>query len=163
MIEQVVERWHHFIAGNSPEGLDALLADDVVFYSPIVYTPQRGKDVTTMYLTAAAQTLLGAGADRPFHYTKQVLADNVAVSRPAVSHHVRVLKEAGLVREDQGLLIATTDVLPAIRVYFDRLWFEASVGEGWMRERFAVSRRMHWRGVEIGGPAESPTNLSKSA
>ena len=91
------------------------------------------------------------------------LADNVAVSRPAVSHHVRVLKEAGLVREDQGLLVATTDVLPAVRVYFDRLWFEASVGEGWMRERFAVSRRMHWRGVEIGGPADSPTKLSKSA
>ena len=91
------------------------------------------------------------------------LADNVAVSRPAVSHHVRVLKEAGLVREDQGLLVATTDVLPAIRVYFDRLWFEASVGEGWMRERFAVSRRMHWRGVEIGAPAGSPTKLSKSA
>ena len=82
------------------------------------------------------------------------LADNVTVSRPAVSHHVRVLKEAGLVREDQGLLIATTDVLPAIRVYFDRLWFEASVGEGWMRERFAVSRRMHWRGAEIGAAGE---------
>jgi DNA-binding transcriptional ArsR family regulator len=91
------------------------------------------------------------------------LADNVAVSRPAVSHHVRVLKEAGLVREDQGLLIATTDVLPAIRVYFDRLWFEASVGEGWMRERFAVSRRMHWRGAEIGLPSEARTDLSRSA
>jgi DNA-binding transcriptional ArsR family regulator len=81
------------------------------------------------------------------------LAEQVPVTRPAVSHHVRVLKQAGLVREDQGLLIATTDVLPAIRVYFDRLWFEASVGEGWMRERFAVSRRMHWRGAEIGLPA----------
>ncbi len=91
------------------------------------------------------------------------LADNVAVSRPAVSHHVRVLKEAGLVREDQGLLIATTDVLPAIRVYFDRLWFEASVGEGWMRERFAVSRRMHWRGAEIGLPSEARSDLSRSA
>ena len=83
------------------------------------------------------------------------LADQVPVSRPAVSHHVRVLKEAGLVREDQGLLIATTDVLPALRVYFDRLWFEASVGEGWMRERFQVSRRMHWRGAEIGVAADS--------
>jgi len=82
------------------------------------------------------------------------LTDQVAVSRPAVSHHVRVLKEAGLVCEDQGLLVATTDVLPALRVYFDRLWFEASVGESWMRERFAVSRRMHWRGVEIGAVAD---------
>ena len=43
MIEQVVERWHRFITGNLSEGLDTLLADDVVFYSPIVYTPQRGE------------------------------------------------------------------------------------------------------------------------
>ena len=79
MIEQVVERWHRFITGTLSEGLDTLLADDVVFYSPIVYTPQRGKAVTTMYLNAAAKTLLGDGGDGAFRYTKQVLADNVAV------------------------------------------------------------------------------------
>ena len=33
-----------------------------------------------------------------------------------------------------------------LRVYFDRLWFEASVGEGWLRDRFAVSRRLQWLG-----------------
>ena len=71
------------------------------------------------------------------------LAAAVAVTRPAVSHHVRVLKEAGLVREDDGLLVAAVDPLPQLRTYFDRLWFEASVGEGWLRERFAVSRRLH--------------------
>ena len=79
MIEQVVERWHRFITGNLPEGLDTLLADDVVFYSPIVYTPQRGKAVTTMYLNAAAQTLLGDRGEGAFRYTKEVLADDVAV------------------------------------------------------------------------------------
>jgi hypothetical protein len=52
MIEPVVETWHRFAAGERPEALEDLLADDVVFYSPIVYTPQRGKDVTTMYLRA---------------------------------------------------------------------------------------------------------------
>ena len=78
------------------------------------------------------------------------LADHVAVSRPAVSHHVKVLKAVGLVREDHGLLLASPDLLPALRTYFDRLWFEASVGEGWMRDRFAVSRRMQWLGAEIG-------------
>jgi len=79
MIEQVVERWHRFVTGNLSEGLDTLLADDVVFYSPIIYTPQRGKALTTMYLLAAAQTLPGVGGDGAFRYTKQVLADNVAV------------------------------------------------------------------------------------
>jgi hypothetical protein len=56
-----------------------LLADDVVFYSPIVYTPQRGKAVTTMYLRAAAQTLSGDPVHGAFHYTKQVLTGDVAV------------------------------------------------------------------------------------
>ena len=79
MIEAVVERWHRFIAGDLSDGLDDLLADDVVFYSPIVYTPQRGKAVTKMYLLAAAQTLPGDGGDGAFRYTKEVLADNVAV------------------------------------------------------------------------------------
>ena len=79
MIEEVVERWHRFIAGKLSERLDALLADDVVFYSPIVYTPQRGKAVTAMYLNAAAQILLGDAGDGAFHYTKQVLAHDVAV------------------------------------------------------------------------------------
>jgi hypothetical protein len=78
MIEQVVERWQRFLTGELPEGLDGLLADDVVFYSPIVYTPQRGKDVTALYLQAAADTFKG-GAEGAFHYTKQVLADDVAV------------------------------------------------------------------------------------
>ena len=78
MIEQVVERWEQFLSGDLPGGLDELLADDVVFYSPVVFTPQRGKDVTTLYLQAAGQTLTGAG-DQAFRYTKQVLAGDVAV------------------------------------------------------------------------------------
>ena len=78
MIEQVVERWEQFLAGDLPGGLDELLADDVVFYSPVVFTPQRGKDVTTLYLQAAGQTLTGAG-DQAFRYTKQVLAGNASV------------------------------------------------------------------------------------
>jgi ketosteroid isomerase-like protein len=75
-IEQVVEQWHRFLTGELPDGLDVLLADDVVFYSPIVFTPQRGKDITRLYLLAAKQSLAGGGA---FRYTKQVVAGDVAV------------------------------------------------------------------------------------
>jgi hypothetical protein len=35
------------------EGLDVLLADDVVFFSPVVHTPQVGKAITLQYLSAA--------------------------------------------------------------------------------------------------------------
>jgi hypothetical protein len=88
LIEPVIERWHAHLRGELPGGLDELLDDDVVFFSPIVYTPQEGKAVTKMYLEAAGQTLpgdkapssgsSGDGAGR-FRYTKQVLAGDTAV------------------------------------------------------------------------------------
>ena len=61
MIEATVAKWHQHLRGELPGGLDELLHDDVVFYSPIVFTPQRGKDVTTLYLGAAGNTLGGDG------------------------------------------------------------------------------------------------------
>ncbi len=87
IIEQTIAAWHDFLRGRLPGGLDELLHDDVVFYSPIVFTPQEGKAITKLYLEAAGQTLPG---DRPegaepssgtggFRYTKQVLADDTAV------------------------------------------------------------------------------------
>lgn len=86
MIEDVIERWHAHLRGALPGGLDELLDDDVVFYSPIVFTPQRGKAITTLYLQAAGQTLPGdkaskgdGAADGGFRYTKQVLVGDTAV------------------------------------------------------------------------------------
>ena len=51
------------LRGELPGGLDELLDDDVVFYSPIVYTPQEGKAITKLYLQAAGQTLPGERPD----------------------------------------------------------------------------------------------------
>jgi hypothetical protein len=93
MIEDVVARWHAFIRGEEPDALDALLDDDVVFYSPIVYTPQEGKAITALYLQAAARTFGGGGGDGGeqgggrsdrsgrggFRYTKTVVAGDTAV------------------------------------------------------------------------------------
>lgn len=87
MIEDVIDRWHQHLRGKLDGGLDELLDDDVVFYSPIVYTPQEGKEITKRYLEAAGQTLPGdkppgATTDSPtgaFRYTKQVMAGDTAV------------------------------------------------------------------------------------
>jgi SnoaL-like domain len=49
--------WHAVAASRDRAGLDELLADDVVFESPVVHTPQRGKALTTKYLTAAPEVL----------------------------------------------------------------------------------------------------------
>ena len=48
-----VEKWYEVMKSNDMDKLDELLAEDVVFYSPVVYTPQKGKDITKMYLMAA--------------------------------------------------------------------------------------------------------------
>ncbi len=62
-----LQAWFDWMDGDhSPAGLSAQLADDVVFKSPVVHTPQEGKAITLAYLTAAGQTL---GGDS-FRYTR---------------------------------------------------------------------------------------------
>jgi hypothetical protein len=50
---ETLTRWHQVVATKDPALLDDLLADDAVFRSPAVYTPQEGKELTTAYLRAA--------------------------------------------------------------------------------------------------------------
>lgn len=50
-------RWHEVVTAKHPALLDALLADDAVFRSPAVHTPQEGKALTTAYLWAALNVL----------------------------------------------------------------------------------------------------------
>lgn len=56
-IPAVIERWHEVVHTRDLAKLDALLADEVVFHSPVVHTPQAGKRITMMYLTAAMHVL----------------------------------------------------------------------------------------------------------
>jgi SnoaL-like domain len=49
--------WHAVVAARDPRLLDDLLADDVVFRSPAVFAPQRGKALTTHYLASALAVL----------------------------------------------------------------------------------------------------------
>jgi hypothetical protein len=89
-IARCVENWHRHLRGELPGGLDAILAEDVVFLSPIVFTPQRGKQLTKLYLNAAGATIgegskQSAAADpnekraTKFRYVKEVLTGHHAV------------------------------------------------------------------------------------
>ena len=87
-IEGCIDRWHRHMRRELDGGLDAILHPDVVFLSPIVFTPQRGIDITKLYLGAAGNTL---GGDTPapgstateqkggFTYTKEILDGHHAV------------------------------------------------------------------------------------
>ncbi len=102
MIEDVIARWHRYLGGELPGGLGDLLADDVVFYSPVVHTPQRGRPVTTQYLEAAAQTL--AGGD--FRYTKEVLSGDIAVLEFETSVEGRYVNGVDIIRcDDTGRIV----------------------------------------------------------
>ena len=71
----LIERWHRLVASHSTRGLDDLLADDVTFESPIVFTPQKGKALTHAYLEAALHVL-----DNPsFRYVNEWYAERSAV------------------------------------------------------------------------------------
>lgn len=67
--------WHEVVRSRDPAALDRLLADDVVFHSPVVHTPQRGKAITAAYLGAAMQVL----GNRAFRYLREVVGERDAV------------------------------------------------------------------------------------
>ena len=70
-----VDHWYAYMQSHDAAALDAMLADDVVFESPVVHTPQRGKAITLKYLGAASMVLGGAG----FRYVGEWRADNSAI------------------------------------------------------------------------------------
>ena len=57
MQPRVIERWHRVVESRDASGLDALLADDATFLSPIVHAPQVGRALTAGDLRAAKQIL----------------------------------------------------------------------------------------------------------
>ena len=85
MIRTTIERWHEALRGES--AFEDLLHEDCVFWSPVLFRPMEGRDLTALYLRAAYQVFPGDGADATdstdgpsgFRYTKRVLDGNHAV------------------------------------------------------------------------------------
>ncbi|MDC8785394.1 nuclear transport factor 2 family protein [Roseateles koreensis] len=67
--------WHHMVRSHDPSGLDALLAEEAVFHSPVVHTPQRGKKLTALYLGAAFQVFFNPS----FRYVREVVGPSDAM------------------------------------------------------------------------------------
>jgi hypothetical protein len=75
MTPPLIDRWISIIETGRTDDLDALLADDAVFYSPAVFTPQEGKALTSKYLKAAAKLF----DDTDFHYVEQWYSERSAI------------------------------------------------------------------------------------
>ena len=66
--KNLIHKWHDLINNDDLNKLDAILADDAVFSSPVVFNPMKGKEITKMYLYAAGQSF----NMNKFKYTREI-------------------------------------------------------------------------------------------
>jgi hypothetical protein len=69
-----IDIWHRIVAAGDTSLLDALLADDAVFHSPVVHTPQVGKAIVKAYLASAVRVF---GNDS-FRYVRELKGERDA-------------------------------------------------------------------------------------
>jgi hypothetical protein len=70
-----LKAWHDLVRNKDASALNDLIAEDAVFYSPVMHTPQAGKKLVIGYLTAAAQVFLNDS----FHYLRELIGANEAM------------------------------------------------------------------------------------
>ena len=52
-----LDLWHDILNERDVTRLDEVLAEDCVFLSPVVHTPQVGREITKLYLAGAMNVL----------------------------------------------------------------------------------------------------------
>jgi len=70
-----IDAWHSIAKARDPRALGGLLADDVVFHSPVVHTPQRGRTLAAQYLGAALMIL----GNETFRYVREIRGERDAL------------------------------------------------------------------------------------
>ena len=75
MTTHPLDVWHQMVRTRDPSGLPTLLADDVVFHSPVVHSPQRGPKLTGWYLSAAFQVFFNPS----FRYVREIVGASDAM------------------------------------------------------------------------------------
>ena len=70
-----LDTWHRLVRIRDPSGLDALLAEEAVFHSPVVHTPQRGRALAAAYLGAAFKVF----ASPAFRYVREIVGASDAM------------------------------------------------------------------------------------
>ena len=75
MTMTALDKWYGYMKSHDHAALWELLHPDAVFESPVVHTPQRGRDITFKYLSSAEKVLGGPG----FRYIGEWRSDTGAV------------------------------------------------------------------------------------
>lgn len=71
----VIDHWKSLFAADSLGDLKTILHKDCVFHSPVVHTPQLGRELTEMYLTAAYHVI----KNENFEYVREFYGSSCAV------------------------------------------------------------------------------------
>lgn len=108
MTASPIATWHRLVRTRDTSGLPDLLAEDAVFHSPVVHTPQRGRPLVLAYLTAAFQLL----SDPTFRYVREIVGQSdAALEFEAEIDGIRIngvdlirWNEAGLIVEFKVML-----------------------------------------------------------
>ena len=70
-----LDTWHRMVRTQDASGLPALLAEDAVFHSPVVHTPQRGRALAAAYLGAAFRVFFNP----TFRYVREIVGPSDAM------------------------------------------------------------------------------------
>ena len=105
--QQGLAEWHTLATAPDPERLARLVAQDAVFHSPVVHTPQEGRALVVSYLSAAAATL-GQGQ---FRYVRELVdGQNVMLEFTCVLDGIQV-NGVDIIRFDEAGMIADFKVM----------------------------------------------------
>ncbi|QFU75374.1 nuclear transport factor 2 family protein [Halioglobus maricola] len=70
-----IDTWHDYVKSGDSQQLRDLIHDDAIFWSPVVHTPQKGKEIVCQYLQAAGKVL----GDDNFAYVREIVGERDAV------------------------------------------------------------------------------------
>lgn len=97
-----LQTWHRLVHDHDPSGLPALLAEDAVFHSPVVHTPQRGRALAVGYLSAAFEVFFNPS----FRYVREVVGANDAVLEFETEIDGIAVNGVDMIRwNDEGLIV----------------------------------------------------------
>jgi hypothetical protein len=102
MSHSVVFAWHELVRSRNHKALETLLADGVVFHSPVVHTPQTGKAIAIQYLSAALHVFF----NESFRYVREVTGARDAVLEFEVAIDGIVVNGVDMIRwNDDGQIV----------------------------------------------------------
>jgi hypothetical protein len=107
MTDHPIERWHRLVATRDAAGLGSWLAEDAVFHSPVVHTPQAGRALVVRYLAAAIEVF----GNESFRYVREIVGTTDAALEFEVVIDEVVVNGVDLIRWNEGGQVTDFKVL----------------------------------------------------